>query len=808
MTVAKMRCLTSFLLLLIAAAFSPAMAGASGASDVDARVARAQPFMSRELSAKVLNAGLTFHWIGEGDRFWFRKTLDGKNAFIVVDARTGEQQPLFDPVRMADALAAVGAGKAPIREASVSADARTITVGLSKVGATCRWPQLYDQCDMPVDRFECDLPVTRCEALSADPLGDTVASPDGKSVVRVVDNNLWLKDSVSGAERPLTSAGVKDFAYGTVHNQLETFAASRRRLGLPDPISGVLWSPDSRYILALRHDVRAVRDRLVLTEYLPPEGGPPVVHTQKLATAADAAYPPASLDIISVADGSIRHVNVDPHDFADMAVLYFVSGAVWWDMPHEAVWVVGARRGGMEQSLIRIGLRDGSNRTVIAEKADKPISLNMNMAFGAPNVRLLSGKPQAIWYSQRDGWGHLYLYDANSGRPIRQLTKGPWAVADIIHVDEASRTLYFTGVGNGKGDDPYYRHLYSVGLDGGQPRLLTPENADHVFAASYAASLMPGGSISPNGRYIIDDYSTNAQPDRYVLRRTDGTMVASIGEADVSALLQTGWRAPERFSVKAADGVTDLYGVLYKPRDFSPDRKYPVIEITYPSTSSKFAPSSFSQNFYGSAVMNANAFAELGAIVVSMDGRGTAYRSAAFQNAFLGTDDPTGSVDHVAAIRNLAASRPYMDISRVGVTGHSSGGDGSLRATMLHPDFFKVTVSGEAPTDYFGLPMDIAIERAFGMVPDTAEKKAYYERIAPINLVSRLKADNKVLMIYAGADEEVMLQQAFQIFDAFQKANFIYDELIIPDAGHWGGRGDYGVMRTLRYFAEHLGPPR
>ncbi len=781
-------------------------------AEITARVDHALHFTSAGLSSKMLNSDLAFHWIGAGDKFWYRKALAGSESlFLVVDAATGKQRPLFDGGAMSKALIAAGApasdNKVSIQTIAVSDDIRSATVSVRLEEATCRWPVYGTQCTKPTQQFRCTVAVPSCTRLTREATGQTSFSPDGGSEIFVRDYNLWVREVKSGAERRLTSDGVENFSYGRVHIQTDTWAAARRRAHEAKPINGVLWSPDGRYILALRHDLRKTPERLVITEYTPPEGGSPIIHTDRLAVAADHEYPPASLDVIDVSSGSIRHADIDPHTFEDVGLLYFESGRVWWSRRGDGAWIIGTPRGGNEARLIHLDLPTGRTHDVVFDRSERPLLLNPALDK-APNVAVLESSKQLLWYSEKDGWGHLYLYDLETGKPIRQVTRGDWLVADVLRVDEKSRTVFFTAVGKEPGWNPYYRALYKVSLDGGEPSLLTPERADHDFKhdLSEANSDLPGGSISPSGRYIIDSFSTTAQPDKAVIRDTRGKSVADIVTADVSALLATGWRPPESFTVKAADGKTDLWGVIFTPQHLDAAKKYPVIEVTYPGPWWKNSPTMFKDNFTGSTVLNAHAFAELGAIVVAMDGRGNAYRSAEFHGAFYESDDPVGAVDHVTAIRELGATRSYMDLTRVGATGHSSGGDGSFRAMLLYPDFFKVVVSGEGPSDYLNFGMDIAIERELG-VPTTPKVFDRYKRIATTNLVSRMKSDNKVLLIYAGADEEVPLQQSFELFAALQKANVLYDTLIVPDAGHWGGRAPYGVMRTLRYFAENLGPP-
>lgn len=774
-------------------------------NDLDARVAHAQEFVSAKLFGKVRNSATTFRWIGNTDRFWFRKALDNGDIFVVVDAATGRQEPLFDPGNMTAALRRAGAqGQPAITNIAVSDDGRSLMVNVAKQGAACRWPQGGGGCDVPTATYRCDLPVTSCNGTPALPGADVVLSPDRKRALFIRDHNLWLREMDDGAERALTTGGVEGFAYGGKDLQTDFTRIVRRRAGLPQPLNGAFWSPDGRYVLAARHDLRNVPERHIATEYLPPEGGRPLVHTARLPLASDEHYPDAALDIIDIAAGTVRSAAIDPQLLADgAAVSLYLTRTVWWARSGEEVWFIGTKRGGRDVRLTRIDLPTGKAVDVVNETSTTFIATNPN-SFNGPNVKVLASGKEAIWFSERDGWGHLYLYDTDSGRVKRRLTRGSWLVTDLIKVDEASRTVFFTAVGREAGRNPYYRHLYSVSLDGSEPRLLTPDDADHDFFNPIAPIVTPSGSVSPSGKYIIDSFSTFAQPDKVVLRRADGTAVAEVLDADITALAATGWRSPEQFVVKAADGKTDLYGLMVKPMNFDPARKYPVIDITYPNPGSKFTPTTFRDVFLNSTMLNAHAFAEAGAIVVGLDGRGMGFRSKAFRDTFDGTDDPMGAVDHVAAIRNLAATRPYMDIDRVGSTGHSFGGLGSLRAMLLFPDFFKVVVSGESPADLFVSSMDFNTERNFG-VPTNEKTRAYYHRLFSGSLADRLTG--KLLLIGAGADENVPFQNTMQLIMSLNRAGKVYDTLIMPDSTHFGGREPYGVMRTIRYFAENLGGP-
>lgn len=784
----------------IAAGLGATGAHAQQQSDLDARVAHAQQFVSAKMAAKVRNSGLTFHWIGSSDRFWFRKATGGGSEFTVVDAGTGAQRPLFDGNAMTTALAASGMTPGtPIRNVMVPPDGRSIVVMVPMPDATCRWPTSGPSCDVPTQSYRCDLPVTSCQAMPARPEADILLSPDRKRAVFARDHNLWLRDMASGEERQLTTDGVEYFAYGKPHLHVDFQRVIRARARQPDPLFGIIWSPDGRYILSIRHDVREVPERLVATEYLPGDGGRPNVYSTRIAIASDPKYPDATVETIDVETGTVHHVDVDPQLFGDYTAIIYVLGAFSWSPDNRQVSFLASTRGSKEMHLLRIDMPTGRAEDLIAEQASS-LARNSNIV---PAFHVLNSGREAIWYSDRDGWNHLYLYDLTTGRVKSQITKGDWTVTDLLHVDEATRTVYFTAAGKEDGRNPYYRHLYSVSMAGAGPKLLTPENADHEFSGNSMLALH-GGKISPSSRYFIDSYSTVTQPDKVVVRAMDGRVTANVVEADISQLEASGWQPPEQFTVKAADDETDLYGIIIKPQNFDPSKKYPVIEITYPGPGSRFAPTTFRDNFQLSTTLNAYAFAETGAIVVTVEGRGGGMRSKAFRTAFEGKDDRFAAIDHVAAIRNVGVTRPYMDLDRVGVTGHSHGGYATLRAMMLYPEFFKVGVSGESPGDSLVSSLDIATERVFG-IPDTPEILDYYRRTSVESVAHRL--EGKLLVIFAGLDENVPFQSAFHVFKALQDANKVYDTLIMPDATHTGGREPYGVMRTIRYFAENLGGP-
>lgn len=772
-----------------------AQAQAATAPSIEERLARVQPFLAKPLRAKLGSASpVTVHWIGSTDRFWMVEQGVGTRRYAVVDAAVGKPRPAFDHAAMAIALgAAMGQALRPDNLPILDLD-------LSKPGRPV--------VTTPAGVFACPPPEQRCEAVPEGGGANLVLSPDGTRGVLRRGHDLWLRDVATGREQRLTTDGVEHFAYGDYDSYADVEKVARRREGAEDPLVGVIWSPDGRYVLGLRQDLRQTPERLLVTEYLPPEGGDPVSYRRRAPLSGDAKRPDSILTLIDTQSGEARRVAIDPQALNDWALAYYAyAGRVWWNGPQNAAFLIGANRGGTRFQLLKIDLATGAVQPVITETNRFNVRLN-TYDYALPNVQVLASGREAVWYSERDGNGHLYLYDLTSGAVVRQLTKGTWNVADIVRVDEKERVVYFTGAGREPGDVAVYRRLYKVKLDGGEPVLLTPEAADHEFNGGYEfweGRAQPGSSLSPSGRFLVDSVATAEASSGLVIRNRNGKLVRQLIQPDAGVFDRLGLRAPELVTVKAADKVTDLYGVIFKPRDFDPAKRYPVVEITYPGPQGRSAPLTVSQVFQPSDISEAIATSELGFIVVVIDGRGSAYRSRIFREAFFGTEDPFGAADHAAALANLAATRPYMDMTRVGVTGHSYGGYGSLRSMLLFPDTYKAAVAGVGPADWKEFPDPVSTERYFGDPSVSASARAYYDVTSNVRLASRLQGD--LLLIYGGVDEVVPLKEAFKLSDGFISAGKPFDLLVVPNGGHGGGREPYGLNQTMRFFMQKLGGP-
>jgi dipeptidyl aminopeptidase/acylaminoacyl peptidase len=755
----------------------------------------APQFQPGNLASLVRNLDLGFHWLADRPQFWFRREEEQGASYVLVDAPSGESRTLLESAWLQGALDAVRpealrGSAAIVRDIDFLDDSHVRVAG-------------------PGEAFTVDLKARSCSAWQGPVSTVGRSSPDGGHCISRRGYDLWLEMAGSGAARRLTEDGANGFAYGAILDPaFDREQVQRGRTGADIPVQGVIWSPDGRHVLALRQDLRAFEDRLYVADLVPPEGREPRAHSRRYRRAGEDRKISTELAMFDIARGSSRRA-ILPHDaFEDYALILFAAGIVWWTA--DEVALLTANRGGTRYALVAVSLTSGRSRTILSEAHEVNVRLNPS-DYNRPNVHLLSSAPEVVWYSERSGQGHLSLHDVTSGALIRELTGGDWVVHDLLRVDELDRLAYFTGGGR-EGGNPYYRYLYRVSLDGGEPQLLTPEPADHRFNNFYGIfsvrglagdGVQAGSSISPCGRYFVDSFSTIDQPPNYVLRRTDGSLVASLLSADAGPLKATGWRPAEPVVAKASDGKTDLHGVIVLPRGFDSKQAYPVVDAMYPGPQGSFAPRGFADQLLGT-IDYLQTLADAGFAVVAIDGRGTAHRSRIFRDAFLGSDDPFGAADHVAALTDLAASRSYMDLSRLGVRGRSYGGYGALRAMLLFPDFFKAGVCATGPEGWLDFPSGVNVERFFGVPAPGSPLADRYARLSNVSLVDALAGP--LLLIYGGIDENVPLRHGFVLIDALIAADKDFDLIILPNSGHAVAKDPYVVRRTNAFFSKHLRP--
>jgi dipeptidyl aminopeptidase/acylaminoacyl peptidase len=586
----------------------------------------------------------------------------------------------------------------------------------------------------------------------------------------------------------------------------------RQKSDLKTPPYETYWSPDGRYLIAPHIDERKVAV-YPFVEGVPTDGSQrPIIHDVRLEFNGDRDTVKMDYFLFDLETGRRSAIEL-PEGYLRG---HFNGLVLGWSRARDQALLTAAKFGSKSVAIFRLDLTTGGVSKVLEESSNTRVETNTRQ-YSAPNIRVLGDGAEIIWYSDRSGWGHLYLYDAQTGRLKNAITRGDWLVLDIQAVDEARREIYFTAVGREAGRDPYYRHLYRASLDGrAGVQLLTEPNADHQFEPSRVTNARlygvppPAPSIQPAANVFVDTWSTVDQPPVSVLRSTrDGRVVAELEHADASRLFATGWTPPVRERVTAADGKTDLYAVYFAPQGRSAGTKNPVIDAAYGGPQVIVTPRNFIEAYRGGE-RGRSSLARLGFAVVTVDGRGTPMRSRLFRDAGYPEFTQVGIDDHVAAIRDLARKHPQMDLNRVGIYGWSWGGTFSAQAILSRPQFYQVSVSGAGLYDYaatysgdelqIGPPVYADGTRYRG-TPD--ETPANWDELDVTRLADRLTGH--LLIIYADMDEDALPNQALRMVDALTRANKPYDLIYLPNRTHRGGARDgYTIKRTWDYFVEHL----
>ena len=624
----------------------------------------------------------------------------------------------------------------------------------------------------------CELPA--CKAAEREPAGRgggpgaggryAEASPDGKRSAFVRDWNLWVRDVASGKETPLTKDGVKDFGYATDN---AGWARSDR------PI--LRWSPDSKKIATFQQDQRGVGEMYLVGTTV----GHPTLEAWKYPLPGDQTVTMIQRVVIDVDSGRMVRLQLPPDQhrstLCDDLACRGEWGDVQWSPDGSTVAFVSTARDHRREQMRIADAATGVIRDVIEEKAET----FYESGNGAVNWRYLPGSNEAIWFSERDNWGHLYLYDVKTGREKNPITSGNGNVTQLLRVDEKNRQVYFVGVGREQGRDPYFRHLYRAGLDGRNVQLLTPADGDHDV------------TFSPSGRYFVDTYSKPDVAPVSELRDADGKLVLALEKADVTRLVAAGWKPPTPITVKARDGVTDLYGLMYQPTTLDPAKKYPIVNHIYPGPQT----GSVGGRTFSPSRGDAQALAELGFVVVEIDGMGTPWRSKKFHEAYYGNMGDNTLPDQVAGMKELAARFPWIDIDRAGIYGHSGGGYATADAMFRYPDFFKVGISEAGNHDNRVYEDDWA-EKWQGLLEKKTDGTTNYDNQANQLVAKNLKG--KLLLAHGTMDNNVPPNNTLLVVNELIKANKDFDLLMLPNRGHGFGNEGYMVRRRWDYFVKHL----
>lgn len=573
--------------------------------------------------------------------------------------------------------------------------------------------------------------------------GSPVTSPDGKWTAFIKNDNVYVREVATGKEKQLSQDG-------TLSNYYSLY---------------IQWSPDSKSVVSCR--IRPVEKRYVYyVESSPADQAQPKLHKQEYAKPGDELRFKVPC-IFEVESG--RRLIPSTELFSHQ---YELSGPMW-NADSKAITFEYNERGHKVYRVLEMSAVDGSVRTLIEEKEEKYVNY--------PRIyrNYLSDGKRIIWSSERDNYNHLYLYDRATGKPLNQITKGEWYVRGVQHVDEANEVIYFSANGMKKGEDPYLIHYYKINFDGSNLVELTPEEGMHQcwYSSDY--------------KYLVDVYSKVDQAPIAVLRDAkDGKIRMQLDKADISALLANGWKAPEVFSAKGRDGKTDMWGVIYRPSNFDPSKKYPVIEYIYSGPGDQYVPKTFSSyNWWMTSL------AELGFIVVQVDGMTTSFRSKEFEEVCYKNLKDAGLPDHIAWIKAAAQKYPYMDIDRVGIFGCSAGGQESTGAVLFHPEFYKAAYSACGCHDN---RMDKIWWNELWMGYPVDESYSACSNVDSAHLLSR-----PLMLVVGELDDNVDPASTMQVANALIKANKDFELVVIPGAHHTMGE-DFGEHKRYDFFVRHL----
>lgn len=683
-------------------------------------------------------------WIRDRHCFWYTLKTPQGTDFILVDADKKMKKPVFDQKAMAKILS-VELGKEirpmemPFRSLTFSDDLKKISfvVEGTKYTYDCTKNKITEKV-----KEENRRPQGHWGGVDQENSKRPVVSPDRKKEAYISEGNVFVKDLVSGSSKQLSFDGAPGEYYS----------------------SRIVWSPDSRKLVTCKYRPAWVRKlRTVVSS--------PAGQLQPAMEEIDYVKPGDALPVKRPVLFLVEEGKQLAVDFAEPESQFSVDN-IRWTADGNSFTFDYNKRGHQKYVVYKVNGNAPKAQVLVEEKM--PTFINYSMLYRYD----LEDRNELLWISERDGWRHLYLYDTENGKVKRQLTRGEWVVKRVLHVDDAARIVYLTGCGQDAGEDPYLEKVCRLNIDNGELICLTPENGNHkvVFSEDYTL--------------FTDSWSRVDCPPVTVLRSAkDGSILMPLEKADISQMLVEGWRMPEVFCAKGRDGETDIWGVIVRPVDFDPAKKYPVIEYIYAGPHDSHVPKSFSISPVDGAL------AQLGFILVQIDGMGTANRSKKFHDVCWKNLKDAGFPDRIAWMKAAAAKYPEMDIEKVGIYGCSAGGQNAMGAVLFHPDFYKVSVAACGCHDnrmdkiwwneqWMGYPVGKEYEESSNMV------NAY-----------RLKG--KLMLILGELDDNVDPSTTFQVVNALIKADKEFEFVVLPNQRHTMG-GSYGERKRRDFFVRHL----
>ena len=739
----------------------------------DADYAAAEKFMSYNVNPLAFKGQVNAQWMDDG-RFWYRAVDETGITYMVVDPGKGTRAPAFDQAKVAALLKAASNGAVSMDAQHLSISEISLADGDHTLSFTARGVSY--RCSLGSSSDACKVMGTTGggrggpEHKGEPPIA---LSPDRKLGAFIRDWNLWVRDLETGAETQLTTDGVKDYGYATDNAGWRNSDAAV-----------LLWSPDSTKIATFQQDQRKTGEMYLVSV----TNRHPELKAWKYPLVGDAHVTMIERVILDVHARKVIRLKMPPDQHRSTICDDVVCNGetswsdVEWSKDGSHLAFVSTARDHRQEWVRVADAATGDVREVMTETAPKFYESGNDKI----NWHSLPESNELLWFSERENWGNLYLYDLATGKLKNQITHGPGNVTQVLHVDEKARVIYFVGVGKEEGRDPYFEHFYSVHFDGSGLRLLTPEDADHQI------------KMSQDGRFFVDTYSTPTEPQVTVVRDHEGKTVMDVAHQDITKLLATGWLPPMPIKVKGRDGTTDLYGFLFKPSHFDAAQKYPIVNYVYPGPQTgSCGGRSFRASHY-----DMQALAELGFVVVCIDGMGTPWRSKAFHEAYYGNLGDNTIPDQIAGMKDLAKQYPFIDLERVGMYGHSGGGNATAAALFHYPDFFKVGIAESGNHDQRDYEDDWA-EKWAGLEEKNADGTSNYDSQANQNFVKNLKGH--LLLAHGTMDTNVPPDNTLLVVDALIKANKDFDLLMIPNANHgYAEASQYMTRRRWDYFVRYL----